>query len=68
MKYVMYHSWEKVGILATGCRRKNVAKRQKRRKIAKIAKIKGKIRLNGKCPFLVAVVIEFFPGMIYVYI
>ena len=44
---------------------------QKRRKAAKNDvklkkqhKIKGKIRLNCKCNFLVVVVIEIFPGMI----
>ena len=37
-KIFIYHTWKKVGILATGCRRfwtKNDAKGQKTRKMAK---------------------------------
>ena len=37
-KLYVYHTWKKVGILATGCQRfgtKNDAKGQKRRKMAK---------------------------------
>ena len=32
------------------------------------SKIRGKIRRNGQSNFLVAVVIEFFPGMIQTYV
>ena len=50
----IYHSWKKVGILATGCRRlggKNDPNWQKR---LKICKNQRKIRRNGMCNFLVA--------------
>ena len=48
------HTWKKVGILTTGCRRYGAKKSmQSGKKRRKIAKIKGKIRLIGKEYFLV---------------
>ena len=60
----MYHTWKKVGNLATGCRpygAKNDAKWQKTtQNCQNQPKLKGKIRLIGKENFLVAVLFEIF--------
>ena len=57
------HTWKKVGILATGCRRygaKSNAKWQKTTICRTQPEIKGELRLVRKDNFLVAVVFEFF--------
>ena len=57
------HTWKKVGILATGCRRygaKSNAKWQKTTICRTQPEIKGELRLVRKDNFLVAVVFEIF--------
>ena len=68
--YISY--MKKVGILATGCRRygvKNDARRQKRRKIAKInTKSKEKFALSARIIFWLPSFLIFFSGMVHIYL
>ena len=53
--------------LSSLCGLKMIQSDKKQREIAKI-KIAGNIRLTSKVIFFVAIVIEIFPGKIYIYV
>ena len=69
----IYHTWQIVGVLATGCRPyygpKTVQGGKKRRKIAKInPKSKEKLPKRQVNIWLPSYLLKFLPGVVYIYV